>query len=213
MWLGEGHNKCRLDRLHPAGFQCNIFGLNSQWRDGMKQLILGKGPGHLKSSVGLTFLLVFVSCAIFSLPVGLSLAAQQAGKETKGEFETFGAPSRLKGKPLTVAEALKPQSLDRPVRVEGKVEQVCQNKGCWMVLTDGKQSVRVTFKDYGFFVPTGIAGKTVIAEGVVSKKTISEDEARHQAEEAGKSEEEIKKIVGDQKQITLVADTVLVPTR
>jgi hypothetical protein len=179
----------------------------------MKQLAFERLNQLLKRSSGLILMMAFWGGVTFNFQAGVSLAAQQGSAQPKGEHETFGAASQLKGAPLTVAQALKPQSLNKPIRVQGKVEQVCQNKGCWMVLTDGKRSIRVTFKDYGFFVPKGIAGKTVIAEGVVSEKVISEDEARHQAEEAWKSEEEIKKIVGDQKQVSMVADTVLVPTR
>ncbi|MBK6732010.1 MAG: DUF4920 domain-containing protein [Bacteroidetes bacterium] len=39
-------------------------------------------------------------------------------------------------------------------KVKGTVTSVCQNKGCWMKLDLGNgESMRVTFKDYGFFVP------------------------------------------------------------
>jgi hypothetical protein len=71
--------------------------------------------------------------------------------------------------------------------------------------------VRVTFKDYGFFVPKDMSGRTVIVEGVISEKVLSQDLARHYAEDAGKSQEEIEKIVGDQKEYTMIAETVLVP--
>ena len=48
------------------------------------------------------------------------------------------------------------------IRVTGIVEDVCQAKGCWMkVTTENGKSMRVTFKDYGFFVPKDITGKKV----------------------------------------------------
>jgi len=40
------------------------------------------------------------------------------------------------------------------MKIEGKITEVCQAKGCWMVVVDGDTYARVTFKDYGFFVPT-----------------------------------------------------------
>jgi uncharacterized protein DUF4920 len=54
-----------------------------------------------------------------------------------------------------------------------------------MVLTDGERSVRVTFRDYAFFVPKDLAGKTVVAEGVLSHRVISAEEAEHLAKESG----------------------------
>ena len=79
------------------------------------------------------------------------------------------------------------------------------------MLTDGGVSVRITFKDYGFFVPKDIAGKTIIAEGLVTEEVTKEADARHYAEDAGKSKAEIEKIKGDQKQITMVAQSVFLP--
>lgn len=65
--------------------------------------------------------------------------------------------------------------------IEGRVEAACQNKGCWMQIVpeDGKPGLRVTFKDYGFFVPKDSQGMTARMEGVVTVKTLSKDEADH----------------------------------
>ena len=43
---------------------------------------------------------------------------------------------------------------DRTVTVEGTVNRVCQMKGCWMELvpSGADRGIRVTFKDYAFFV-------------------------------------------------------------
>src|SRR5918912_4415 len=68
---------------------------------------------------------------------------------------------------------------NRPVKVEGEIKDVCQAKGCWLVVTDGERAMRVTFKDYAFFVPKDAAGKKVVLEGLVEKKTISEMHAQH----------------------------------
>jgi Domain of unknown function (DUF4920) len=98
------------------------------------------------------------------------------------------------------------------VKVEGTVESVCQVKGCWMkVKLDDGQTMRVTFKDYGFFVPKDIAGKKVIFEGVAEVKTTPVSELKHYAQDAGKSKEEIAKITEPEKALTFVANGVLVP--
>jgi hypothetical protein len=73
--------------------------------------------------------------------------------------------------------------------VDAAVESVCPKKGCWMMLADGDRTMRVTFKDYGFFVPMDIAGRTVRIAGVFDVQEVPVDEARHYLEDAGRHEE------------------------
>ncbi len=97
------------------------------------------------------------------------------------------------------------------VKVTGTVESVCQAKGCWMkVKMDNGETMRVTFKDYGFFVPKDIAGKTVVVEGVAEKKTTPVSELRHYAKDAGKSKAEIAQITDPKNELAFVADGVIV---
>ncbi|MBN8826036.1 MULTISPECIES: DUF4920 domain-containing protein [unclassified Spirosoma] len=98
-----------------------------------------------------------------------------------------------------------------PAKVEGTVESVCKVKGCWMKLkTADGQTMRVTFKDYGFFVPKDIEGKTVVVEGLAETTTTPVADLRHYAQDAGKSKEEIEKITQPEKALTFVADGVIV---
>lgn len=98
-----------------------------------------------------------------------------------------------------------------PAKVEGTVEDVCKMKGCWMkVKTGDGQVMRVSFKDYGFFVPKDIVGKTVVLEGTAETTTTPVSELRHYAQDAGKSKEEIEKITQPEKALTFVADGVIV---
>lgn len=98
-----------------------------------------------------------------------------------------------------------------PVKVEGTVESVCKVKGCWMKVKTGEgQTMRVMFKDYAFFVPKDIVGKTVVVDGLAETSTTSVDELRHYAEDAGKSKEEIAKITEPEKALTFMADGVIV---
>ena len=82
------------------------------------------------------------------------------------------------------------------VKLEGLINAACQNKGCWMTmnLEDGKE-MRVTFKDYGFFVPKDAAGKNAVVEGTLSMQTTSVDDLRHFAVDGGMSEEEAEKTI------------------
>lgn len=101
--------------------------------------------------------------------------------------------------------------IEMPIKITGEVESVCKAAGCWMKIktADGK-TVRVTFKDYGFFVPKDITGKTVVVEGVANVKTTSVAMLKHYAEDGGKSKEEIAKINVPEKAIGVVATGVIV---
>jgi Domain of unknown function (DUF4920) len=94
----------------------------------------------------------------------------------------------------------------KTVKTEGVVSAVCQGSGCWMTLKSGDQSVRVTFKNYGFFVPIDSAGATAMMEGVFSVKTIPEATAKHYAGETPGGRPDANK--GDQKELSLVASGV-----
>lgn len=96
------------------------------------------------------------------------------------------------------------------VKVTGTVVECCQAKGCWMTIDKGDgTTMRVRFKDYGFFVPKDSGGKTAVMEGTAMVQTISVDEQRHYAEDAGKSKAEIKSIKEPSRQLVFVADGVI----
>ena len=74
----------------------------------------------------------------------------------------------------------------QPVRLEGRIEKVCQKKGCWLELKEGERSVMVSFEGYSFFVPKGSAGREVVLEGRVKLKARTAEEVKHlKAEGAG----------------------------
>lgn len=96
-------------------------------------------------------------------------------------------------------------------KVTGKVVGVCQAKGCWMTLDTGNgTTMMVTFKDYGFFVPKDITGKTVTVQGVADMRTVSVDEQKHLAGDAGKSQSEIDAIKDPKTELRFVADGVVI---
>ena len=81
------------------------------------------------------------------------------------------------------------------VLVEGKINAVCQAKGCWMTMGGEKitSRARVTFKDYAFFVPKDIKGKQVKLRGEVKVKMLSDAERAHLAEDGQVTINEIPK--------------------
>lgn len=121
----------------------------------------------------------------------------------------WGAPlTAASAEPLALAALLDGAATydGRTVAVRGKVVEVCQTKGCWMLLSDGKRELRVRFLDYAFFVPKGLAGEVVV-EGVFAIQMVPVDEARHYLEDAGKHEQAMA-ITVPQKSFTFMANGV-----
>jgi hypothetical protein len=95
---------------------------------------------------------------------------------------------------------------DRTLLVKGRIRDVCQKKGCWMVLTDGESQMRVRFADYGFFVPKDSSGKNAYVEGRAVVEEISEKEARHYEAEA--IDGDPSKVHGPQRAVSFIATGV-----
>jgi len=74
-----------------------------------------------------------------------------------------------------------------------------------MVLGQGNESVRVTFKDYGFFVPKDGAGHRAVVEGTLEEEEMSEAMVKHLAEDAG---EDPNAVTGTRKVVKVVATGV-----
>jgi hypothetical protein len=137
------------------------------------------------------------------LGISFSLNAQSFhGKKIK--------PNK-KSTPAAMIETKMADKTEMKVRVTGVVENVCQAKGCWMKVTTAEgKTMRVTFKDYAFFVPKDIAGKTVTFEGKAMKSETSIDDLKHYAKDAGKTDAEISKITKSEFAINFEADGVIV---
>lgn len=101
------------------------------------------------------------------------------------------------------------------VRMTGTVTSVCKKKGCWMKMSSegSKLFVFVEFTcpvEGERLIPMEALNKPAIVEGKLTVTEISEDEARHIAEDEGNSKVEVEKIVGPQKQITVEGPSALV---
>jgi hypothetical protein len=96
------------------------------------------------------------------------------------------------------------------VKVAGKIESVCQKKGCWMNLVqEGQPDIFVKFKDYAFFMPLDCAGKEVVMEGIAFKEITPVDELRHYAEDEGQTAEEIAAITEPKEELKFLASGVV----
>ena len=97
-------------------------------------------------------------------------------------------------------------------KIQGTIVQTCPAKGCWMsvAMSDG-DTLRVTFKDYGFFVPkSGMKGKQVIFQGLAKKDETSVEALQHFAKDGGATEEDIAKITTPKQEINFIASGVMI---
>jgi hypothetical protein len=175
-------------------------------------------PDMLLSTLALSVLLAFPFCQ--SAPADetaeAEISSQNAESKEEDGVEVNAAGGY--GQVITAEGAMSCEQLvssmaasgETPAKVQGSITAVCQVSGCWMKMECGDgQTMRVTFRDYGFFVPKDLAGSPVIVQGVAVKKEVSVDVLRHFAEDEGKSQEEIEAITEPAWELEFVADGVL----
>ena len=127
--------------------------------------------------------------ALLLLSSGATALAAEPAAAPAAEVRHFGAAFTTE-QVLPVATLLAdPASyVDRTLRIEGRVADVCQKAGCWMVLTDGERSVRILMKDHSFAVAKDAAGSIAQVEGVLTAKTVDPEEAAHFESESANRE-------------------------
>jgi hypothetical protein len=125
--------------------------------------------------------------------------------------EVFGALLPEEGTPLSLAELISEAEKyqGQEVLVETRIAKVCQKKGCFFVATEGAATARVSFKDYGFFIPTDAGGSVVLLLGTFSRTSVSEKEAEHFASDLGES----AAADPEQFQYSIIASAVQIPVQ
>ncbi len=125
--------------------------------------------------------------------------------------KTFGAPIG-QSTAVALADVLKTPDkfAERTVTVEGEVRRACTRKGCWMELAEAPDAAapgcRVTFKDYGFFVPTDSAGSKARVEAKVESKLVKPELVAHLESEGAKFADKLAD--GSAHEVRLVATGV-----
>lgn len=132
-------------------------------------------------------------------------------KAPKAINNTYGEAFKKEGAVPTVQlnEIMKDKA-EATLTITGTVNAVCQVKGCWMTTDIGNnKSMRIRFKDYGFFMPKDCSGQTFYAHGVASWDTTSVAMLKHYAEDAGKSQAEIDAIKEPKVELVFLASGVV----
>jgi hypothetical protein len=123
------------------------------------------------------------------------------------------------GKEVTADNAVNTEALNKTLstdsvyngKITGTVVEVCKKKGCFMKISQANGApIMVQFTDYAYFMPQNIVGKTVVVEGKAKVKETSVERLKHYAADAGKTKEEIAMINTPKKDISIMADGVLV---
>ena len=144
---------------------------------------------------------------LLSLTVVFTLAVH-ADQSFRAD-QSFGAPMPATGNAISLKQAIAEIDSHVPgemIKVQGQVTEVCQAKGCWMILVDGDSYARITFEDYGFFVPIETSMQRSIVFGVLTEHTLSGEQAEHYAQDAGAKA--TLKIAGEVREYSLIARAV-----
>jgi hypothetical protein len=119
---------------------------------------------------------------LVALPLWAAGATQL---EALPEGQDFGASPTLV-RPTPLAELLREPArfAGETILIHGRISDVCQKRGCWTVIREDGEQVRVEFEDYGFFLPKDSVGAEAYAQGRVSVVKRSEREVRHYESES-----------------------------
>ena len=163
----------------------------------------------------LGLLLSFLFCTVaFAQNSEAKKVGPPEGVAMVGESYGAGISANAEKSVITVKkldQKLKKSAKVENVAIKGKVVKVCDKKGCWLTVeTANKEKFFVKMKDYAFFVPTALEGKTVILEGNAETKVTSVDEQKHYAEDAKKSQAEIDAITKPQQETRFMASGIKV---
>jgi|TARA_B100001142_G_scaffold90846_1_gene92668 hypothetical protein len=152
-----------------------------------------------------------LSLVLISLLASIAVIAQ--ADDAFRVDQTFGGEVPLEGGAVTLTEAISglEQGESEFVKIKGQITEVCQAKGCWMILVDGDTYARVTFENYGFFVPTETSMQRSVVYGQLSERVLSGEQAEHYAQDAG-SQSSLE-LHGEVKEYSIVARAVQLENR
>ena len=156
----------------------------------------------------LTIVLAILFLASCNMDGGKQETTEEVIEESGFYGEKISGENPISGEEL-VAKLAESDSVW--VTMKSKIITNCKHSGCWMDLDVGNEEVvKVTFKDYAFFIPLESEGKTAIVEGFAKKELIPVDMLKHYAEDDGKSQEEIDAITEPEMAYTFEAIGVII---
>jgi hypothetical protein len=153
---------------------------------------------------------IFLLTIIALINGAIILAQPPAGNANVGDF--YGEKTVLEN--ITDIDKIPMMLKNNEIfktKVKAKVVDICPKKGCWIKLAvNDTTTAFVKMKDYAFFLPIAIVGKTIVLEGEVKLLTTSVNELKHYAEDAKKTKQEIDAITAPKKEIRFTAKGITV---
>ena len=120
-------------------------------------------------------LIALATAALFALAPPV-LASEPAAASTT--TTTHGAPMpEGDAMPVTALLAHADQHSGHAMKFSGRITEVCQKTGCWVMLDAGGTGIRVRTK-HDFFVPKDVSGSAVVY-GTLEPVEVSEEQAKH----------------------------------
>ena len=165
-------------------------------------------------SIQALFVLGILSIALGAITPGIFADEGEAKRLSEpvaitATHEVFGAMLPDHGTPLSLSDLIKHNDKyqDQEVLLATRIAKVCQKKGCFFVAQEGAATARVSFKDYGFFIPTDSGGKDVVLLGIWSRRSVSKKEAQHYDTDLGETDSSNP----ERFQYSIVASAVKIP--
>ena len=75
----------------------------------------------------------------------------------------------------------------KPAKFKGRITQVCQKEGCWLMIESNAQAARIKTRDHAFVIPKDSKGEAIVF-GELKRVELKPEVAKHLAEDAGQSE-------------------------
>lgn len=94
-----------------------------------------------------------------------------------------------KGKAVDIAKASRNVETyaGKPAKFKGRITQVCQKEGCWLMIESNAQAARIKTKDHAFVIPKDSKGEAIVF-GELTRVELKPEVAKHLAEDAGQSQ-------------------------
>ena len=102
--------------------------------------------------------------SVFAMMLLLSSAVFASEPKTYGEVLPEATAV-----PISIAAADADAYVGKANRFSGRITEVCQKEGCWMMLEDNGEVARVMMHDHAFAVPKDASGRAEV-HGVLSVK-------------------------------------------
>ncbi len=115
-----------------------------------------------------------------------ALVATPVHSDAEGSVYGAAMPSGLTAIAIDKAARAVSEHSSEPRAFSGRITEVCQKMGCWMVLSSEGDFARVVMHDHSFAVPKD-SNSDAVVYGTLSEKKRSEKEIAHMAEDGAKS--------------------------